>query len=255
MPALGREAAQGFTLEHVAEIGSTNATLIDRAHAGETGPLWLVADVQVAGRGRNSRHWVSPAGNVYASLLLTDPAPAAHIAELSFVFALALRDAVLGAAGLHDDPRFALKWPNDLMADGMKTAGLLLEGGQHQGKPFLVAGFGVNVVSHPEGTAHPATHLLATGLTIDRDGLFAALSDAVSRRVRQWSRGMEFATIRSEWLKHAYGIGRPMRVATLSRSFEATFEGVDETGRLIAVTSAGREVVSAGEVFPLGTAA
>jgi BirA family biotin operon repressor/biotin-[acetyl-CoA-carboxylase] ligase len=110
-------------------------------------------------------------------------------------------------------------------------------------------------VSHPDGTAHKATHLLATGLTIDRDGLFAALSDAVACRLRQWSRGMGFGTIRSEWLKHAYGLGRPMRVATLRRSFEATFEGVDETGRLIAATPAGREVVSAGEVFPLGSAA
>jgi BirA family biotin operon repressor/biotin-[acetyl-CoA-carboxylase] ligase len=254
VPALGPEAV-GFRLEHVAEIGSTNASLVARAQAGERGPLWLVADVQVAGKGRNSRHWVSPAGNLYASLLLTDPAPALHIAELSFVFALALRDAVLAAAGIHDDPRLTLKWPNDLMAEGMKTAGLLLEGGQAGGVPFVVAGFGVNVVSHPEGTAHKATHLVATGLSIGRDGLFAALSSAVARRLRQWSRGMDFATIRSDWLKHAHGLGRPMRIATLSRSFEATFEGVDDTGRLIALTPAGREVVSAGEVFPLGSAA
>jgi BirA family biotin operon repressor/biotin-[acetyl-CoA-carboxylase] ligase len=254
LPALG-PGTDGVRLEHVAEIGSTNASLIERAHAGERGPLWLVADVQVTGRGRNARHWVSPAGNLYASLLLTEPSEAAHIAELSFVMALALRDAVLAAGGLHDDPRFELKWPNDLMADGAKTAGLLLEGGQGGGRPFVVAGFGVNVVSHPEGTAHPATHLSATGLTMDRDGLFAALSSAVDRRLRQWSRGMGFSGIRSDWLKHAHGLGRPIRVATLARSFEATFEGIDDAGRLIAGTAAGRETVSAGDVFPLDSAA
>jgi BirA family biotin operon repressor/biotin-[acetyl-CoA-carboxylase] ligase len=247
-------AADRHRLEHLAEAGSTNAELVTRAQQGELGPLWLVADVQVAGRGRNSRPWVSPAGNLYASLLLTDPAEPAHIAGLSFVCAVALRDAVHAAAGMHDDPRFTLKWPNDLMAEGLKAAGLLLEGGQAGGRPFVVAGFGVNIVSHPEGTAHGATHLLATGLKVDRDGLFAALSDAMALRMKQWDRGMGFQTIRRDWLRNAFGLGQPIRVTTLSRSFEATFEGIDDAGHLLARTPAGRETVSAGDVFPIGSA-
>jgi BirA family biotin operon repressor/biotin-[acetyl-CoA-carboxylase] ligase len=80
---LGHSAiAAGHRLEQVGEIASTSATLLDRARMGETGPLWLLADVQTAGRGRNARHWVSPAGNLYASLLLTDPAAPAHEAGL-----------------------------------------------------------------------------------------------------------------------------------------------------------------------------
>lgn len=246
----GAESA-GHRLEHVAEIGSTSASLFDRARRGETGPLWLVADVQTSGRGRNTRSWTSPAGNLYASLLLTDPAPAPHIAQLSFVLSLALRDAVLAAAHLYDDPTVKLKWPNDLMVDGHKSAGLLLEGGQLGRSPFVVAGFGVNIVSHPEGTTHKATHLQAAGHVVDRDSLAAALTDAIATRLALWERGANFARIRKDWLAVAYGLNRPLRVNTLSESFEGIFESVDEIGRLVVATGDGQRIVSAGEVFVL----
>lgn len=244
-------ASAGHRLEYVAEIGSTNAVLLERARQGEHGPLWLVADVQTSGRGRNAREWTSPEGNLYASVLLTDPAPPQHIAELSFVFSLALRDAVLAAAHLHDDASLTLKWPNDLMADGRKTAGLLLEGGQAGKVPYVVAGMGVNIVTHPEGTTHRATHLGAAGYRLDRDSLIAALTDAVAARLALWDRGANFARIRKDWLAVAYGLHRPLRVNTLSESFEGVFETVDEIGRLVVATSAGQKIVSAGEVFIL----
>ncbi|HEV7718532.1 MAG TPA: biotin--[acetyl-CoA-carboxylase] ligase [Arsenicitalea sp.] len=245
-------AGAGHRLEHVAEIGSTNAELVARARAGELGPLWLVSDVQTSGKGRNTRHWVSPRGNLYASLLLTDPAPSTHIAELSFVLSLALRDAVLAAAHLHDDPALALKWPNDLMVEGQKTAGLLLEGGQVGGMSFVVAGFGVNIVSHPDGTTHKAIHLAAAGHILDRDSLIAALSDSVASRLAQWDRGAGFARLRTSWLTYAYGRGQPMRVNTLAESFEGVFETIDAGGRLVVKTPDGERIISAGEVFALG---
>ncbi|MDB5562335.1 MAG: biotin--[acetyl-CoA-carboxylase] ligase [Hyphomicrobiales bacterium] len=239
-------------LEHVAEIGSTSAELVARARAGETGPLWLVSDVQTSGRGRSSRNWASPGGNLYASLLLTDPAPATHIAELSFVFSLALRDAVLAAAHLYDDAALALKWPNDLMVEGQKTAGLLLEGGQVAGTSFVVAGFGVNIVSHPDGTTHRATHLAAAGHILDRDSLLVALAHSVASRLAQWDRGAGFARLRTSWLTYAYGRGEQMRVNTLAESFEGVFETIDAGGRLVVKTPEGERIISAGEVFALG---
>lgn len=247
--------AAGHRIEQVPTIGSTNAALIERAGRGETGPLWLVADRQEQGRGRNARNWSSPEGNLYASLLLTDPAPAAHVAELSFVLSLALRDAVLVAAGLAESAALALKWPNDLMAEGMKTAGLLLEGGQAQGRAFVVAGFGVNIVSHPENTTHPATNLTAAGFAVDRDRLAAALADAVATRVSLWNRGEDFASVRAAWLKAAHGLGATLRVNTVAESFEGTFDTIDPTGRLVVNTPTGNRLVSAGDVFVLGTAA
>lgn len=256
MIALGPDArAAGHRIEQVPTIGSTNAALVERAGQGETGPLWLVADRQEQGRGRNARSWSSPEGNLYASLLLTDPAPSAHIAELSFVLSLALRDAVLAASGLAESGVLSLKWPNDLIAEGRKTAGILLEGGQAQGKTFVVAGFGVNIVSHPEGTAHPATNLMAAGFGLDRDRLAIALADAVARRIADWNRGENFSVIRAAWLKAAHGLGLKLRVNTLAESFEGTFDTIDPAGRLVVVTPTGSRLVSAGDVFVLGTAA
>lgn len=233
------------------EIGSTSQTLIDRARNGEPGPLWLIADRQEKGRGRLSRQWDSPAGNLYASFLLDDPSPSGKVAELSFVLSLALRDAVLAAAGLADDRALELKWPNDLMHYGRKAAGLLLEGGTLGDTPFVVAGFGVNITSHPRQTNHPASDLTAAGYRIDRDGLFGALSDAVAARVAAWNRGGGFAEIRVDWLQHAFGRGRQIRVNTLRESFEAVFEEIDESGRLVVRTEAGPRTVSAGDVFIL----
>lgn len=244
----------GFHLEHAIEIGSTSAALHERARAGEGRNLWLVADVQTGGRGRNQRSWSSPAGNLYASLLLQDPAPAGRLPELSFVLALALRDAVLAAASLHEDATLQLKWPNDLMLEGQKTAGLLLEGGQSRGVGFVVAGFGVNIISHPEGTAHKATHLGAGAYVLDRNSLFSALTDRVAFRLAQWNRGQGFPVLRDEWLARAYGRGSLMRVSTLSETFEGIFETVDSVGHLVVGTSRGPRVVSAGDVFVLGAA-
>lgn len=243
----------GFRAEHVAEIGSTNAELLTRAGQGDPGRLWLVADAQSSGRGRNARQWSSPPGNFYGSLMLVDPAPSDRLAQLSFVAALALRDAVLKAAGLYDDRRLALKWPNDLMAEGRKTAGMLLEGGASAGRRFVVIGIGVNVGWHPDGTNHPATNLNAAGFVLDRDSLFAALSDTMSDRLAQWAAGVGFAGIRRDWLKVAHGLGGPLRVNTVAESFDGVFETIDEDGRLVARTTDGPRIVSAADVFVLGT--
>lgn len=253
MPALGSTArAAGCRLEHVAETGSTNAELLARAMAGEQGPLWLVADTQLSGRGRNSRAWSSPPGNFYGSLLLTDPAPQSRMAELSFVAALALRDAVLRAAHLHDDARIALKWPNDLMVEGRKSAGMLLEGGQARGVTFAVIGIGINIVSHPAVANHLATDLTAAGLRLDRDGLMLALGDTMAERLGQWDRGNGFASIRADWLHVAHGLGGPLRVNTVAESFDGVFETIDDEGRLLARTPQGLRTVSAADVFVLG---
>ncbi|HEY8595744.1 MAG TPA: biotin--[acetyl-CoA-carboxylase] ligase [Devosiaceae bacterium] len=252
MPSLGpRAVSSGARLEHVAETGSTSADLFLSAKDGAHGTIWRVADVQTGGRGRRSRNWVSPPGNLYASVLISDPAEPAHVAELSFVLALALRDAVLKAAGLADDHRLRLKWPNDLMYDGRKTAGLLLEGGATGGGAFAVAGFGVNIRSHPDGTTHPATDLASAGYRLDRDSLFSALSDSVATRLDEWQRGANFDAVRRDWLACAHGLGKPIRVNALNDSFDATFETVDVSGRLVVSTPEGTRTVSAGEVFVL----
>src|SRR5437016_6850797 len=116
-------------VRHVAHevLGSTNVEALHLARQGEHGPLWITADRQTAGRGRRGRAWVSPPGNLYASLLLREPAQPRRAAEICFIAALALSDAIFEIA-----PRaaaaLALKWPNDVLVDGAKTAGILVEG-------------------------------------------------------------------------------------------------------------------------------
>ena len=162
--------AAGARLIAYDTIGSTNEEALRLARAGERAPLWIAAKTQTAGRGRRGRTWVSEPGNLYASLLLSAPSPPDRFPELSFVAAVALHDAVTaripGLAG-----RVLLKWPNDLLIDRNKFAGILVEG---EGATVVI-GIGVNCAHHPDGTEHPATDLAAAGVRATPDSLFAPL--------------------------------------------------------------------------------
>lgn len=233
-------------------VDSTNASALALARAGEYGPFWLVARQQAAGRGRRGRRWDSPAGNLYASLLLTDPSPPEHAAQLSFVAALALHDALVELAPSRSAD-FGLKWPNDVLCGGRKVAGILIEG---EGSPhfIVVIGMGVNCVAHPPQAEFPATDLGAAGLTVSAPELFRPLSGAMQRRLAQWDRGQGFAAVRADWIARAVGLDGPLRVRLTRREIEGRFAGLDADGRLILRRSDGNlETVAAGDVFPLGS--
>lgn len=241
--------ASGVRLIAYETLGSTNAEALARGRAGERGPLWIAATRQTAGRGRRGNAWVSERGNLYASLLLTDAAPAAHLPELCFVVALAVRDAVCAAA-----PRLAakvsLKWPNDLLLDGAKLSGILIEAESIGGKTIVAAGIGVNCMHHPDSLAYLATNLAASGVAVAPAALMTDLSRALVARLAQWDRGAGFAAIRAEWLSHAAGVGGDIQVRLSDRELTGTFETLDQAGRLILRMPGGAlEVITAGEVF------
>lgn len=237
-------------------VDSTNAEALRRAGAGERGPLWIVAKEQSAGRGRRGRAWTSPAGNLHATLLLSDPAPPAVAPQLSFVAGLALHDAVAAAAPALA-PRLALKWPNDLLCGGRKVGGILIEG---EGDPVTVAvGIGVNCRRHPDAAEFPATDLAAEGVDASAAALFDELAAATAARLHQWNRGSGFAGIRTAWLERAAGVGEPVRVRLSGRSTEGRFETIDDSGRLMLRTGPGNdpgslEAIAAGDVFPFESA-
>jgi BirA family biotin operon repressor/biotin-[acetyl-CoA-carboxylase] ligase len=246
-----REATGLAGVRHIAydTLGSTNAEALALARAGERGPLWITAQRQDAGRGRRGNAWVSPPGNLYATLLLSEPSPPQSAPQLSFVAALALHDALSdGAPQL--GPALRVKWPNDLLIGRAKLAGILIEG---ESEPaFGVAiGFGVNCVSHPSGTAYPATDLAAAGAVLPPQTLHAALAQAMQRRLRQWARGDGFAATRADWLKRAAGLGETIRVRLPARELSGRFAGLDEVGRLQLEQPDGLLPVSAGDVFGL----
>jgi BirA family transcriptional regulator, biotin operon repressor / biotin---[acetyl-CoA-carboxylase] ligase len=249
---MNREATDLAGVRHIVydTLGSTNAEALAHGRAGERGPLWISARSQDAGRGRRGNAWASPPGNLYATLLLTEPSPKPQAPQLSFVAALALHDAVSECAP-QSGPALQVKWPNDLLLGPAKLAGILIEG---ESEPaFAVAiGIGANCASHPGDTPFPATDLAAAGALVTPDALQAALACTMARRLAQWRRGEGFASIRADWLKRAAGLGLPIRVRLPERELSGRFHGLDEVGRLQLEQPGGLTTVTAGEVFGLG---
>src|ERR1043166_4251223 len=249
-------AALGARLLSLDEVGSTNAEAFARARGAERGPLWITARRQTAGRGRRGRTWVSEPGNLYASLLLTDPAPAQRAAELSLVAALAVHDALAERAAVLG-PRLTLKWPNDVLCDGAKVSGILVEGEGLPARPLaVVIGIGVNCAHHPADTAYPATNLAAAGALVTPESLAQALVGTMARRLAEWDAAKNFAGIRAGWLKRAAGLGASARVRLPEREVEGIAETLDEAGRLVLRLADGScERIAAGEMFPLSVRA
>lgn len=264
--ALGAEArTAGYRLASFPEIGSTNAEAMAAARSGDPGRIWFVTGHQTAGRGRRGRAWEAPPGNLAASLLMVGDRDPAIAASLGFVAGLALDEALrrvapaldvrialdgLEPGGRGQGDRLRLKWPNDVLLDGGKLSGILLEGEALANGGFaVIVGIGVNVAHAPEGLPYPAVALRSLGVPVDAAGLFAALSDAWTGLERIWDGGRGFPTIRRLWLQRAAGIGERVAVRLGGEVLSGTFETIDETGRLVVqVDDGSRRMVAAGEV-------
>lgn len=237
--------AAGVRLATYDEIGSTNAEALERARRGERGPLWIVAARQTAGRGRHGRVWVSEPGNLYATLLLAEAAPAPRAPELAFVAGLAVHDAVAEAAPSLRQ-KLMLKWPNDLLCDGAKLAGILIEG---EGTAVAI-GIGINCRHHPAATGYPATDLSARGAQVAPNDLMGLLANTMLGRLDQWRRGDGFAAIRRDWMARAQTDGTPIRVRIGERTMAGRYGGIDAQGLLLLhLPDGGLETISAGEVL------
>lgn len=237
----------GYGLLEFPEIDSTNEEARRRAQSGEPGPLWIAAARQSAGRGRRGRVWIAPPGNLSATLLLRPQRPAAQCAQLSFAAALAVSD-LLAAHGAAN----ALKWPNDVLAQEKKIAGILLES---ESSPdgmtaWLAVGIGINLATFPDDTDLPATSLKALGVAppSPSDAL-AGLAAAFAKWYEAW-RGEGFAPVREAWLSRAYGLGKRIRVRLAREELAGTFRDIDAAGALILGLPGGvTRSITAGEVY------
>ncbi|TWG53605.1 biotin--[acetyl-CoA-carboxylase] ligase [Aminobacter sp. J44] len=254
--------ANGFRLEAFESVGSTNTLALERARAGDPGRLWLVAKRQLSGRGRRGRAWETPEGNLAATLLVVPDFDIKYAATLGFVAGLALSDALnavfpnagarvgLDGGTLLGEGRFTLKWPNDVLAEGAKLSGILLESTMLEGRRFAVAiGIGVNVVAHPEGLPYPATSLAQLGANCDAETLFLALSDAWLENERLWNGGLGLSAIRERWIARAAGLGSEVAVKIEGRVVRGIFETIDDECRfVIREHDGGIVTVAAGDV-------
>jgi BirA family transcriptional regulator, biotin operon repressor / biotin---[acetyl-CoA-carboxylase] ligase len=246
--------AAGYRLSAHDTLASTNAEALTLARGGERGPLWIVARVQTAGRGRRGNSWVSPPGNLYATLLLTDPAPPECAPQLSFVAALALHDAIAARAPALRGA-LALKWPNDLLCGSAKLAGILIEGERAADALAIAIGIGVNCESHPAHTPYPVTDLKGEGAVVAAEALFEGLTATMAGRLGQWRRGGGFPEIRAAWIARAAGIGGDMRARLPDKEIIGRGEGLDEFGRLLLRLPDGSlQAIAAGEVLPVSGA-
>ena len=237
---------QGYGLKRYDEIDSTNEEARRLAAAGEAGPVWLTALRQTAGRGRRGRSWEMAGGNLAATLLLRPERPQGEWAQLSFVIAIAAADAM---ADFATDARVTLKWPNDVLADGKKLAGILLETANGPA-PALAIGIGINLAHHPDGTEFPATSLAGLGANVpSADDALAALAASFAKWYEVW-RAQGFDAIREAWLARAMGLGARIRARLATEERSGTFEGIDENGALLLNEGFGRaSVLPAADIF------
>ena len=203
------------------------------------------ADEQTAGRGRLAHSWFSPPGNLYLSVLLRTGQPAARTAELSFLASLAVADTV--EALLPRQTRTMLKWPNDVLVNGGKIAGILLE----QVETATIVGIGLNVLQAPSTGAYKTTTIVANGGIASVDGARDILLDRLSRHLAVWQTE-GFAAIRGQWLARSYPIGSAIRANAAGQSIAGDFAGLDLDGALLLDTPTGRQRIIAGDIAPAG---
>lgn len=216
-------------------------------------PTWVLALRQTAGRGRRGRDWRDPPGNFAATLALAPRGGPAEAALYSFVAALALYDALEGATA--GRARLAIKWPNDVLLNGGKVAGILLEShGRGQGLARLLIGIGVNLAAAPDpgtldpGALAPVAVLPETGVAISPEDFLTPLAAAVAR----WQRQFEtygFAPIRTAWLVRAARLGQVVTARTGHESRKGIFETIDESGAMVLQTPQGRVSIAAADIF------
>lgn len=217
------------------------------------GPEWIMARRQTAARGRRGRVWQAPEGNLSATLVLSPDGPPAQAALRSFVASLALFDACVAVTGRPQG--LALKWPNDVLLNGGKLAGILLESAGTGGLAhYLAIGIGVNLVHAPPqdglepGALEPVTLASATGAAVEPEVFLAHLATAYDRIERQF-RSFGFAPIRTAWLSRAARLGEPITARTSTSEVHGVFDTVDAEGNLVLITPRGRVAIPAADVF------
>ena len=233
-------------------VDSTNAEA-GRLAGQLAGPEWILARRQTKGRGRRGRAWSDPVGNFAASLVLFPQQPPDQIALRSFVAALALFDAFVATTGRAD--ALALKWPNDVLLNGGKVAGILLETTAIKGGGLaLTIGFGVNLMHTPKSRTletraiPPVCVLSETGTALTPEEFLTVLAPAYARHEAQFAT-VGFSSIRQAWLARAARLGETITARIGSNEITGRFDTIDETGHLILTSAQGRQAIAAADVF------
>ena len=241
----------GYRLVFHDTIGSTNDEARRLAHDGAPEGTLVWALEQTAGRGRRGRVWVSPRDNLYASLILRPDCLVSQAVQLGFVTALAVGAALRTTLPCLE--RLTYKWPNDVLINGRKIAGILLESEVSAAGRLgsLIIGVGVNLIASPQDTEFPATSVVEEGLGVVPSEV---MLEQFAHDFQSWNdrwRAEGFASVRAAWLQDsATSRGEPIRVHLENTTVEGRFLDLDAGGALLLVDGGEHRHISAGEVFP-----
>ncbi len=233
-------------------LATVDSTMAEAARLAPTlsGPEWILGLEQTAGRGRRGRAWTDPKGNFAATLVLHPSEPPEVVALRSFGASLALFDAFVAVSGR---PRaFALKWPNDVLLNGGKVAGILLESLGGTQVTHLAIGIGVNLMQAPgqvePGAVTPVSLLSETGVQVTPEEFLDILAPIYAGYETQFIT-YGFTPIREKWLSRAARLGQVITARTVNDEITGTFETVDDRGNLVLSTAKGRMAIPAADVF------
>jgi BirA family biotin operon repressor/biotin-[acetyl-CoA-carboxylase] ligase len=226
------------------EVDSTSSEAMRRAAQGEFGPAWIIADRQVAGRGRSGRGWTTPAGNLATSYMTPVACPITAVHHVSLLAGVAAHDAIASyAPSLPDGGRLRLKWPNDILLGAAKLGGILTESTTFDGGLIIVIGFGVNIAVAPDLPDRPTACLAGhvAGEIPSPEDVRARIAAHLDGWRAIWSDGAGFEAIRAAWLERALPIGHYMTINAGGVPESGTFAGLDLTGALLLNDACGQQ--------------
>jgi BirA family biotin operon repressor/biotin-[acetyl-CoA-carboxylase] ligase len=237
----------GYDLINLDEIDSTNEHARRLIGQGLSGPTWICARSQTAGRGRQGHSWISDTGNLFCTLALAVDRAPAEAANLSFVAALAIARFLENYV---DTSLIGLKWPNDVLIEEQKVSGILLEAQDKDSVLWVAIGIGINLAEAPKDLPYPAVALSdMTSKAPDFEGAMAALAVAFHHWLDIW-REEGFDPIRRAWLDTAVRLNTEIQVRLPQETITGIFESINEKGELVLVLSDNKKrIISAGEVY------
>ena len=258
MPGNSIYLPQGYNYYWYDEVDSTNLEALRKRREGLHEDSWFCAKRQTEGRGTRGRVWISHSGNLYASLLTRVSCAADNLSQISIVAALATMNAIETSA--KNDllmGELCLKWPNDILLNGKKIAGILIETrlSIHRDQFDIVIGTGINLTNHPElASVCSADDLHSAGWECTREQLFVALVQSSRDWLSIWSNGRGFGEVRRSWLEHSCHIGRTLIIKVGDDHFEGRFKSITGNGALVLEDLSGIEhKITSGSIIEIKT--
>lgn len=235
---------KNFIIHEFDELESTNQTAFELANSRKIfdGEI-ILAKKQTAGKGRKGRSWSSPEGNLYFSMILQPKIDVKKIPQISFVAAVALKNTLEKLTS-----NISLKWPNDILINNKKCAGILLESKiNQQNCEFVILGIGVNIESNPDNTIFLATNLKDHKINIFTKDLLQNFLTEFNLIYQNWL-DFGFANIRNLWLNNAYKLKQEISINLGDQKIDGIFIDLDMDGSLILQQENQLQKISVGDV-------